>query len=59
MTSTFVRWVDLKRISQVVTISLLLLIQLMAQSEVDKLNKEEIAITIDSINRKDRFPCSH
>src|SRR5688572_7138035 len=43
---------NLKAMFLIWTISLLLLTHLAAQSDVSKLNKKEIAVTIDSISRK-------
>lgn len=45
-------WVDSRRAFLVLTILSLFQTQLVAQSDVNKLNKKEIAITIDSISRK-------
>src|SRR6185436_1733354 len=45
-------WINLKPLFLVLILLLLLQRQLVAQSDGNKLNKKEIAITIDSINRK-------
>lgn len=45
-------WIDLRRVFLALTILLFLQIRLVAQSDVNKLSKKEIAVTIDSINRK-------
>lgn len=45
-------WINLKPLFLGLTLLLLLQKQIVAQSDVSKLNKKEIAVTIDSINRK-------
>lgn len=52
LTERLNNWINLKPGFLVLIILLFLQNQLVAQSDVNKLNKKEIAVTIDSINRK-------